>query len=143
MLSWHEIREMQRWGVEIGAHTLTHPDLTRLPSDRIEAEVGGSKAIIEETLGVPVACFAYPFGRYDNCSRDIVLQHFTCACTDTLGLLSASSDPYTLQRVDAYYLRTDRLFAVMGTRLLPWYVWARNVPRQIRRTSQDRMSRMK
>jgi peptidoglycan/xylan/chitin deacetylase (PgdA/CDA1 family) len=133
MLSWREIREMQHGGIDFGAHTCTHPDLTHLPSDQIEAEVCESKAIIEDALSAPVACFAYPYGRYDPRSRDIVQQHFACASSDTLGLITTGSDPYALERVDAYYLRTDRLFTAMLTQLFPWYIRARSIPRRIRR----------
>ncbi len=141
MLSWREIWEMQRWGIDFGAHTLTHPDLTRLPFDRIKAEVCGSKAIIEDALSVPVVCFAYPFGCYDDQSREIVRQHFSCVCSDKLGLVTRDSDLYALERVDTYYLRTDRLFDVMLTKQFPWYIWARNVPRQLRRAIQPRVGR--
>lgn len=133
MLSWREIQEMQRLGITFGAHTLTHPDLTRLPYHRVEAEVCNSKVIIEGILSAPVACFAYPYGRYDNQSREIVRQHFTCACSDKLGLVTGSSDLYALERVDGYYLRTDRLFDVMLTKLFPWYIRARSIPRLLRR----------
>lgn len=133
MLSWREIQEMQRWGITFGAHTLTHPDLTRLPYHRVEAEVCNSKVIIEGILSAPVACFAYPYGRYDNQSCEIVRQHFTCACSDKLGLVTGSSDLYALERVDGYYLRTDRLFDVMLTKLFPWYIRARSIPRLLRR----------
>jgi peptidoglycan/xylan/chitin deacetylase (PgdA/CDA1 family) len=133
MLSWHQIREMQQWGIAFGAHTLIHPDLTRLPFDQVEAEVLVSKAIIEDALGVRVDCFAYPYGRYDHRSREIVQQHFTCACSDELGLITASSDPYALERVDAYYLRMDWLFGMMLTRLFPWYIRGRRIPRRLRR----------
>jgi peptidoglycan/xylan/chitin deacetylase (PgdA/CDA1 family) len=136
MLAWHEIREMQRWGIAFGAHTLTHPDLTRLPLDRVEAEVCDSKAIIEDSLSAPVVCFAYPYGRYDRRSREIVRQHFACACSDKLGLITAGSNPYALKRVDTYYLRTDRLFDMMLTRLFPWYIGACSIPRRIRRAAQ-------
>jgi len=87
MLSWDEIREMQRHGIAFGAHSLTHPDLTRLPSDRVEAEICDSRTIIEDALGAAAACFAYPYGRYDYRSREIVRQHFACACSDKLGLI--------------------------------------------------------
>ena len=138
MLSWDEIREMQSQGIEFGAHTLTHPDLTRLPPDRVEAEVCNSKALIEDALSAPVACFAYPYGRFDQRSREIVSQHFSCACSDKLGLIRAGSDCYALERVDAYYLRTDRLFGLMMTTVFPWYVQARGIPRRIRRAFQLR-----
>jgi peptidoglycan/xylan/chitin deacetylase (PgdA/CDA1 family) len=136
MLSWAEIHEMYRRGITFGAHTLTHPDLTRLPSERIEAEVCNSKAIIEDVLGTHVDSFAYPFGRYDKRSREIVRQHFTCACSDKLGHAHSSSDPFALERIDAYYLRSDRLLELMPTLFFPWYIRARNLPRQIRRSIQ-------
>jgi peptidoglycan/xylan/chitin deacetylase (PgdA/CDA1 family) len=47
MLSWREIREMQNAGIHFGAHTLTHPNLTRLTRKRVEAEIWKSKTIIE------------------------------------------------------------------------------------------------
>jgi peptidoglycan/xylan/chitin deacetylase (PgdA/CDA1 family) len=136
MLSWHEIREMQRAGITFGAHTLTHPDLTRLPLERLRAEVCDSKAVIEDALGASIDCFAYPFGRYDHRSYELALQHFSCACSDKLGLITAGSDPYTLERVDSYYLRTERLFALTVSKLLPWYIQARSIPRRVRRAFQ-------
>ena len=136
MLCWKEIREMHRWGIEFGAHTCTHPDLTRIPSHLVKKEVYGSKAIIEDALGAPVSCFAYPYGRYNHRVRNIVKKHFSCACSDKLGLINKNSDLYAFERVDAYYLRTDRLFQIMLTRLFPWYVLARCIPRAIRRALQ-------
>lgn len=133
MLSWREADEMRRCGIEIGAHTLTHPDLTRLSPEAVEAEVYESKQIIEDTLGAAVSCFAYPFGRYDKRSRDVVARHFDCACSDRLGLVAATSDLYALARVDAYYLRAEKCFDLLSTRLFPAYLWSRGVPRQLRR----------
>ncbi len=134
MLNWREIKEMKRWGIEFGAHTLTHPDLTRLPRNRMEMEICDSKKIIENTLSTPISCFAYPYGRYNDSVRELVQQHFVCASSDKLGFITPSSDLYALERVDAYYLRTDTLFNLMLTRWFPWYIWARRIPRWIRRT---------
>jgi peptidoglycan/xylan/chitin deacetylase (PgdA/CDA1 family) len=137
MLSWKEIQEMQRGGIDFGAHTLTHPDLTSLPFDGVKAEVREAKSIIEATLGAPVPSFAYPYGRYNDQVRNMVREHFGCACSDKLGLVSQGSDFYALERVDAFYLRTDRLFNLMLTRLFPWYIWACSVPRRVRRAFQS------
>lgn len=133
MLSWPEIVEMQRAGIEFGAHTLTHPDLTRLTREQVEAEICESKAVIENAVGVQVSSFAYPYGYYDHQSRELVQQHFACACSDRMGLVTRDSDQYALERVDAYYLRSDKLFDIMLTKLFPWYVVARRIPRRIRR----------
>jgi peptidoglycan/xylan/chitin deacetylase (PgdA/CDA1 family) len=134
MMNWSEIREMKRWGIQFGAHTLTHPDLTRLSRDRMVTEICDSKKIIEDTLNTPISCFAYPYGRHNESVRELVRQHFTCASTDNLGFITPNSDPYTLERIDAYYLRTEKLFNLMLTRGFPWYIWARRIPRWIRRT---------
>ncbi|HEY2922831.1 MAG TPA: polysaccharide deacetylase family protein [Candidatus Binatia bacterium] len=134
MLSWGEIKEMHRSGIAFGAHTLTHPDLTRLRCERVEAEVVGGKAVIEDALGAEVISFAYPFGCYDNQCREIVSRHFICAFSDKLGLVGANSDPYAIERVDSYYLLSERLFATVGTTFFPLYIRARAVARQLRRS---------
>jgi peptidoglycan/xylan/chitin deacetylase (PgdA/CDA1 family) len=136
MLSWSELREMQAAGFDIGAHTLTHPDLTRLPRDRVEAELRDSKRTIEDALGVRVDSFAYPYGRFDGQSHELARQHFSCACSDRLGLVRSASDPHALERVETYYLRTDRSFALVPTAWLEWYLRVRNVPRTVRRMVQ-------
>ena len=136
MLSWYEIRRMYRSGIHFGAHTLTHPDLTRLSVDRLIAEVYESKAIVEELLGGPAASFAYPYGRYDRRTREIVERYFACACTDKLALITADSDPYALERVDAFYLRSNWLFDMIPTGFFPWYVRALSIPRRLRRAFQ-------
>ena len=135
MLAWNEIQEMHRWGIDFGAHTLTHPDLTRLPRARAEAEICTSKATIEDALGAEVTSFAYPFGRSDSDTREIVRRNFACAWSDKLDLLNGRSDLYALERVDAYYLRSERLFALMPTRLFPAYLRGRGILRDIRRAA--------
>ncbi len=52
--------------VEIGAHSLTHPDLTRLDKDDLRREVGEGGRILERHTGRPATSFAYPLGRYDE-----------------------------------------------------------------------------
>lgn len=138
MLNWSEIQEMKRAGIEFGAHTLTHPNLTLLPLDRVKAEICDSKTIIESALGVTVASFAYPYGLYDHRVCEIVKQRFTCACSDKLGLISIDSDSYALERVDAYYLRTDKVFDLILTKAFPSYIQIRAIFRRIRRAIQPR-----
>jgi peptidoglycan/xylan/chitin deacetylase (PgdA/CDA1 family) len=140
MLAWREIREMHHCGVDFGAHTLTHPDLTRLVPAQIREEVCEGKTVLEDMLGVRVSSFAYPLGHYNHEIRRVVMNHFRCACSDKLGLIRKSSDLFALERVDAYYLRTERLFDLMMTKFLPWYVWARRIPRAIRRTRRSGIS---
>jgi peptidoglycan/xylan/chitin deacetylase (PgdA/CDA1 family) len=133
MLAWDEIQEMRQGGIDFGAHTLTHPDLTHLPEADVEREMVASKVALEDTLGGPVTTFAYPFGRYDERSLRLARPHFECACSDRLGIADSRSDPHALPRVDAYYLRSPWLVERLGSWWFPSYVRARNVPRTIRR----------
>ncbi len=133
MLSWSEVLEMREAGIRFGAHTLTHPDLTRLGTEKAEYEIVKSKEIIEGVLGEPVRSFAYPYGRYDERSIGIAGRFFDCACSDELGLLTPESNRFALERVDAYYLKNERLTGLMLSGLFPYYVRLRNVPRKILR----------
>jgi peptidoglycan/xylan/chitin deacetylase (PgdA/CDA1 family) len=132
MMSWPEIREIEREGIDFGAHTLTHQDLTRLPLKRVHAEVFDSKSMIEDTLGCAVTAFAYPFGYHNRRVRRIVQAYYACACSARLGMATRTSDPFALERVDMYYFRTEWLFRIMLTRRFRPYVRLRNIPRQVR-----------
>ena len=134
MMSWPEIREMHREGIEFGAHTFTHQDLTRLPSKGVHAEICDSKSVIEDALGRAVTAFAYPFGYHNRRVREIVQAHYSCACSTRLGMAGRKSDPFALERVDMYYFRTERLFRIMLSRNFLPYVRFRNIPRQVRST---------
>jgi peptidoglycan/xylan/chitin deacetylase (PgdA/CDA1 family) len=61
-LTWDEAREMLAGGMAIGAHTHSHPMLSKLTEDEQRRELGQSRAIISEKLGINVDSFAYPFG---------------------------------------------------------------------------------
>jgi peptidoglycan/xylan/chitin deacetylase (PgdA/CDA1 family) len=62
MLSWGQLLEAAERGVEIGAHSHTHPELDALVPKVLEREVARPKRLLEERLGREVASFAYPHG---------------------------------------------------------------------------------
>lgn len=67
----------ERWvldhtGVQIAAHTLSHPDLTRLLPAVAENEIAGSRKNLQKELGRPVSLFAYPYGAFDSQVENMV-----------------------------------------------------------------------
>lgn len=64
-MSPDEVRELHRSGVEIGGHTVTHPDLTSLSFESARDEVRDGCAQLSEIVGARVDTFAYPFGFAD------------------------------------------------------------------------------
>ena len=60
LLSWSQIKEMRQNGIEFGAHTRTHPDLTLLARPQLVDEISQSKSEIEDRTGSVGTTFAYP-----------------------------------------------------------------------------------
>lgn len=57
---------------EIGAHTLTHPNLTDISIENAKQEICGSKSYLEESLGHEINTFCYPRGRFNEEIKQIV-----------------------------------------------------------------------
>lgn len=64
-MSWAQVEDLAASGWEIGAHTLTHPDLTALDDDELDHELRGSRELIVRRLGACEAV-AYPYGLADD-----------------------------------------------------------------------------
>lgn len=64
MMSSEELLDLAAAGWELGAHTVTHPDLSKLGYDECLDEMRRSREHLEELTGAPVRTFAYPFCRY-------------------------------------------------------------------------------
>jgi peptidoglycan/xylan/chitin deacetylase (PgdA/CDA1 family) len=62
-LDWDQVREMHQNGISFGAHTQTHPILTKVPIRQAEYEILASKKAIQAEIGEPVRLFAYPNGK--------------------------------------------------------------------------------
>lgn len=139
MLAWPEIREMQGAGFGVGAHSLTHPDLTCLSTAEVDDEIRTSKAIIEDRLGTSVTSFAYPGGRFDARSHALARELFASACSDALGLVGPRSDPWALERVETYYMRGMRRIGLMASDWLPHCLRVLAVPRGLRRRAVNAM----
>jgi len=103
-LTWDEVRVMARRGIEFGAHTRSHPILSRVStSEELAAEITGSKQRIEEVIGSPVRHFCYPNGlRRDIGSAAVEavrLAGFETAVTTVPGVNANSDDALLLRRV--------------------------------------------
>ncbi|MEA3249046.1 MAG: polysaccharide deacetylase family protein [Patescibacteria group bacterium] len=65
-VTWEQLAEMRDAGMEIGSHTVYHPFLTKSSDEELISELQGSRATIQEKLGVPGDVLAYPFGLHDE-----------------------------------------------------------------------------
>jgi peptidoglycan/xylan/chitin deacetylase (PgdA/CDA1 family) len=133
LMTWKEIRELQAHGFTFGAHTLTHPDLTRLADEDLDRELRVSQEILQDALGTEVKLFAYPFGSSDTHVREQTAKLYDAACSVRLGLAGPGSDLFALERVEMYYLRAQWAADGLTRGWFPLYLAARNVPRRVRK----------
>jgi peptidoglycan/xylan/chitin deacetylase (PgdA/CDA1 family) len=105
-LAWREVRELHKEGIRFGSHTVTHPDLRCLGPEQIEYELGYSKEVIEQNLGVAVTSFAYPFAFPEedaNFTRllldELENQGFENGVTTILGRASLRHNRFFLPRL--------------------------------------------
>jgi len=103
ILSWNDVQEMSNENISFGAHSVTHPILTRIPLERARWEITQSKKDIEDKTGKTVTAFAYPNGIYNNDIINIVKEaDFNCAVAVNPGnLIGSKTNPYILNRICA------------------------------------------
>lgn len=100
-LSWDEVREIRSYGVEIGAHTVNHPLLVRVPIEEAEREIAGSREMLHEQLGNPPRLFAYPNGDTNQALTRIVGRYFEAAVTATQGTCGSDVNLLEIPRLGA------------------------------------------
>jgi peptidoglycan/xylan/chitin deacetylase (PgdA/CDA1 family) len=99
-LSERQLRELSGLGFEIGSHSLTHSYLHDLQTERIHAEVVGSKDKLEEITGASVKHFSCPGGRWDRrVSRIVEEAGYDSLVTSQIGVNSPRTDSFRLARV--------------------------------------------
>jgi peptidoglycan/xylan/chitin deacetylase (PgdA/CDA1 family) len=64
-LTWEQVDEMRRGGMEFGSHTQSHPVLSRIGAAQLASELSQSKIELESRLGLPVQTLSYPVGMGD------------------------------------------------------------------------------
>ncbi len=95
-----QVLEMDHNGVEIGAHTFSHVDLTKTSNDELTHQLVDSKADLQALVGHPVVDFCYPAGRFDNRVVGAVrAAGYQTATTTQPGTQHSVSDRYTWTRL--------------------------------------------
>jgi peptidoglycan/xylan/chitin deacetylase (PgdA/CDA1 family) len=118
MMTRDQVRELRRYGMSIGGHTVTHPILTTLPLDDARREIMDGRTDLEETLNERVKLFAYPNGKpgrdYDATHVRLVRElGFDAAVSTGWGASDRRSDRFQLARFTPW----DTSLSKFGLRL--------------------------
>ena len=103
MMSSQDVQQLRHAGMQIGAHTISHPMLTKLTSEDSRSEIAEGKARLEDLLQERIGLFAYPNGKF---GKDYVEEHatmvreigFDAAVSTDWGAASRNSDFMQLPR---------------------------------------------
>jgi peptidoglycan/xylan/chitin deacetylase (PgdA/CDA1 family) len=125
MLSWHEITEAARAGIEIAGHSSTHPQLDQVPEDLLREELYASKSLLEDKIGMPVPGLAYPFGYSNGKVRRMAREvGYAYGYAVDNAMTTSEADPFALPRLTVRRATTISSFAAMiggqDTRILQW-----------------------
>lgn len=93
-----DLRAMRDAGMEIGAHSLSHSDLTTLNNATASAEIADSRVQLAAMINAPVTSFCYPIGRFNARTRLLVQEADYISGVTTLQH-DDYSDPYLLPRI--------------------------------------------
>jgi peptidoglycan/xylan/chitin deacetylase (PgdA/CDA1 family) len=114
MLNWPEIAEVAAAGIEVGAHTVKHPQLDQLPPARLHEELYASKSELEDHLGMAVPGLAYPYGYSSERVRQVAREigyAYAYAVDNTLA--ASGTDNFTLPRLTVKRTTTMESFRKM------------------------------
>src|SRR5678815_2479715 len=101
-LNWNQVREMNDNRIEIGSHTVTHPILTNITDERLEAELCESKSRIETEVRKETGSFCYPNGDFDDRVRRATQRAgYEYAVTTCHALNDRHVHGLALRRIDA------------------------------------------
>jgi peptidoglycan/xylan/chitin deacetylase (PgdA/CDA1 family) len=99
-MTTEQVQEIDRAGMEVGAHTLHHVDLTKASPADLALEVGGSRNSLEQIVGHPVVDFCYPSGKFDPAVIAATERAgFQSATTEVAGATHAWANRLTWSRV--------------------------------------------
>jgi len=99
-----QVRTWLEAGHEIGAHTQTHPRLTKLSIAAAREEITASKKSLEDRFSLRIDHFCYPYGDWNEPVRDLVIAAgYRTACTTHAGVNTPETSPFELKRYMARY----------------------------------------
>lgn len=103
MMTSQQVRNMREAGMQIGAHTVSHPILASIDITEARFEISESKTFLETLLGERVSLFAYPNGKpgTDYLPEHVALAEelgFDAAVSTAIGSAGSSVDFYQIPR---------------------------------------------
>lgn len=116
LMGIEHIKRAAAAGTQFGSHTLDHVNLQRAMPDEARRQISESKAVLEQTLELPIETFCYPYGGMNAQTPEFVREAgYRLACSTLKGTNTAHTDRYALRRIN---VRSDTWTPVLWLKLL-------------------------
>jgi peptidoglycan/xylan/chitin deacetylase (PgdA/CDA1 family) len=100
LMNAEQVKAWQVAGMEVGAHSRTHPRLTECSDAELLSEIAGSKSDLEALTGTPVTQYCYPYGDFNmRVSEAVRSAGFSAATTTMRGRSCVGDDAMRLKRI--------------------------------------------
>ena len=114
LMSWNEIDEMHRYGIDIQPHSCTHPCLPSLHGDQIFNEVFKCRQVIEQRLGKDAKVFCYPYGKFnDEVIAALKRAGYIAAVTTMFGRNRRARNCFKLKRIGSAHFANRAKFRLV------------------------------
>lgn len=118
-MTWDELQEMDKNGIEIGSHTMNHPILSRIGQEALTEELGTSKKTLEAKLGHGISTFCYPNSGPGDINETVIASVQEAGYSGAVfGTDLKTWHPDKVPRMGVSSDRTDFLWKLYGGELL-------------------------
>jgi peptidoglycan/xylan/chitin deacetylase (PgdA/CDA1 family) len=104
-MSWMQVADLAKEGIDFGGHSVTHADLTRLSVNELQREIRQCREDIEQWIGRSPKSFAPPYGRSRHRERDEIQKWFDMSLGTKLSRAGRHCDRYDVPRIEMHYFR--------------------------------------
>lgn len=111
LMTEDEVNLWLSFGMDIGAHTMSHPDLTMISQQSAKKEIRDCKLKLEKTFNTQINDFCYPFGRFNKEITNLVEESgYLSATSMKRGKINSGTNSFTMPRVPVNYRTFPHLF---------------------------------
>lgn len=111
-MTWEQVIDSANQGTEIGAHSISHPDLRKISGERLMREITEPKRLLEERTRLSVQFFCYPSGKYSAEALEVIKNAgYLGGVTTEYGPIAPEQSPLIWPRIRILRGETSASFA--------------------------------
>ena len=132
LLTWRQVADFAKEGIDFGSHSLTHCDLTTLETTELRQELSQSLSEIEQRLQTTPISFAPPYGRSNQRVREEINNWYRVSVGTRLQHADRNCDLLDVPRIEMHYFRDLRRWRAYLEGRANSYLLARRIGRGVK-----------